>query len=67
MNDLGIGIAGTGLGAALLEINRRDDSRLQVRALYEPDAQRLHQRYQVGKGLASLAREFGVNTIVSDF
>jgi predicted dehydrogenase len=67
MKDIGIGIAGTGLGAALLEINRREASRLQVRALYEPDAQRLHQRYQVGKSLAELAAEFGVGTLVSDY
>jgi predicted dehydrogenase len=67
MKDIGIGVAGTGLGAALLEINRCEDSCLQVRALYEPDAQRVHQRYQVGKSLATLAAEFGVGTIVSEY
>lgn len=67
MKDLGLGIAGTGLGAALLEINRDETSRLQVRALYEPDPQRLHQRYQVGKDVASLAAEFGVSKIVGAY
>jgi predicted dehydrogenase len=67
MKDIGLGIAGTGLGAALLEINRREDSRLRVRALYEPDANRLHQRYQVGKSLRTLADEFDVERIAGDY
>lgn len=67
MKDIGIGVAGTGLGAALLEINRREDSRLQVRAIYEPDRQRQHQRYQVGKSAAELAQDFGVRRVTDDY
>jgi predicted dehydrogenase len=67
MKDIGLGIAGTGLGAALLEINRCSDSRLEVRALYEPDAGRRHQRYQVGKTLQELAQEFGVQRLVRTY
>jgi len=67
MKDIGIGVAGTGLGGALLEINRRAESRLQVRALFDPDPQRLHQRYYQGTSLADLAAQYGVPTCLTDY
>jgi len=59
--DISIGVAGTGLGAALLDINRREDSRLTVRAMYDPAPERPHQRYEVGKHLNWSRRFHGVD------
>ncbi len=61
--DIGVGVIGIGLGAALLPINRIEESRLQVRAVYDPHPDRAYQRYEVGKELAPLADEFGVGCI----
>ncbi len=65
--DIGLGVVGIGLGAALLDINHVADSRLQVRAVYDPHPDRPHQRYQVGKRLSSLAEEFGVAHIADTY
>ena len=65
--DIGLGVVGTGLGAALLAINRLPDSRLHVRSLCDPDPARRHQRYEVGKSLEELAREFGVPHYAESF
>jgi len=59
--DIGIGVAGLGLGTLLMRINNDPTSRLQVRGVYEPDKARLHQRYEVGKSVAALLDEFGVD------
>ena len=65
--DIGIGVVGTGLGAALLRINRVAESRLQVRGIYDPDADRRHQRYEVGTPLRELAAEFGVDFVAEEY
>ena len=67
MKDIGIGVAGLGLGATLLRINKDADSRLSVRGIYEPDSARRHQRYDVGKDTRSLAQEFGVEFITNSY
>jgi predicted dehydrogenase len=65
--NIGLGVVGTGLGSSILRINQIPDSRLQVRGLYETDPARLHQRYEVGKSLRSLADEFSVGFIAEDY
>jgi len=65
MKDIGIGVAGLGLGATLLRINKDPASRLCVRGIFEPDPARRHQRYDVGKDTRALAREFGVEIVTS--
>jgi len=67
MKDIGIGLAGTGLGALVLRVNQDPDSRLHVLAMYEPDRTRSHQRYDVGKSLAALQSEFGVAQVVDSY
>jgi predicted dehydrogenase len=65
--DIGLGVVGTGLGAALLTINRAPDSRLQVRGLHDPDPDRRHERHEVGKRLQSLAEESGVSLVAREY
>ncbi len=66
-DDIGVAIAGVGLGAALLQINRETDTRMRVRALYDPQPERIYQRYEVGKELSSLADEFGIDAIADSY
>jgi len=42
--EIGLGIAGLGLGTLLMRINNDPTSRLQVRGVYEPDRARLPER-----------------------
>ena len=65
--DIGIGVAGTGLGTMLLRINQDPNSRMKVRCLYEPDRQRKFQRYDIGKPLDEIAREFDVDAVVDRY
>jgi predicted dehydrogenase len=65
--NIGLGVVGTGLGALLLRINQVEDSRLQVRGLYDPDPGREHQRYDAGKRLHALADEFAVPFVADTY
>ncbi|MCC6581468.1 MAG: Gfo/Idh/MocA family oxidoreductase [Phycisphaeraceae bacterium] len=64
--DIGLGVVGAGLGSFLLEVNRDPGSRMQVRSVYDPDP---HRRglYFAGKDLATLAREYDVQTIDREY
>ncbi len=65
--DLGLGVVGTGLGATLLRINHLPDSRWQVRGIYDPDPERHHERYDVGKSAQALADAFGVGLVAKEY
>jgi predicted dehydrogenase len=65
--DIGIGVVGTGLGTMLLRINQEPASRMKVRALFDPDASRSHQRYDIGKSLEQIRKEFDVDCIVENY
>ena len=65
--DLGIGVAGLGLGAVALRINEHAESRLKVRAVYEPDSDRRHQRYDVGASTRELVEKFDVDHVAPEY
>jgi len=65
--DIGMGVVGLGLGAQVLRVNKAPGSRLAVRAVYDPDPCRQHQRYDVGLTSRQLADEFGVESVVNDY
>lgn len=65
--DIGLGVAGLGLGSQLLRINKIGGMRLVVRAVYDPDPIRQFQRYDIGIPTRQLADEFGVDCVTDDY
>ena len=51
----------------MLRINKVADSRLKVCGIFEPDMNRAHQRYDVGKIVKDLTEEFGVDFVTDDY
>ena len=66
VKDIGMGLVGTGMGSLLLPINRDTASRIQIRGICEPDANRQSCQCQ-GQTARALGDGYGVEFVTARY